>query len=58
MSIAVAGVARRILDWLILAVTKEVSHLGDCFLYYGHLRSLRRGTFLPIDRSHKNSYTL
>jgi hypothetical protein len=32
--------------------------LGDGFLYYGHLRSLGRGSFLSFDRLHKNSYTL
>jgi hypothetical protein len=33
--------------------------LGYGFLCYGHLRSLREGgSFLPIDRLHKNSYTL
>ncbi|MFZ5582291.1 MAG: hypothetical protein ACOZCK_06485, partial [Pseudomonadota bacterium] len=32
--------------------------LGYCFLCYGHHRSLGRGSFLPNDRLHKNSYTL
>ena len=31
--------------------------LGYCFLCYGHHRSLGRGSFLPNDRLHKNSYT-
>jgi hypothetical protein len=32
--------------------------LGYGFLRYGHHRSWQCGSFLPVDRLHKNSYTL
>ena len=32
--------------------------LGYGFLRYGHHRSWQWGSFLPVDRLHKNSYTL
>lgn len=31
--------------------------VGYCLLCYGHHRSLGRGSFLPNDRLHKNSFT-
>jgi hypothetical protein len=45
--------------WLAVVSQQAGNQLfGDGFLCYGHLRSLGRGSFLPIDRLHKNSYTL